>query len=295
MGIIEISYMTDNNQSVSDRDFVAISYVFDGQDTVIPHLIVNDVEEEIEQSPLNPHEQKRLAECEAEIEDALGAGSTIGYRLRIIKTEKLFREKYSSFAKYCQGEWGICRFHANRLINTDRCMQNLKNAHQIGAPIAVPAKDSHARPLIDLTEEQQVEVAKIVKKGGGKRKKTAEDWEKAREKLYPTKPTAKSSNAEKDMDPKVEDAKVVQMPVQTDESGMVLVQLPSDYLKPKSKLPTLHELHEMASTLRCIKDDSRKKNEANTLAMHLVAWLEMYADWEQKFLIPGPEKQAQAA
>ena len=57
MGIIENTYMTDNNQSVSDQDFVAISYVFDGQDTVVPHLIVNDLEEEVEQSPLNPDEQ----------------------------------------------------------------------------------------------------------------------------------------------------------------------------------------------------------------------------------------------
>ena len=76
---------------------------------------------------------------------------------------------------------------------------------------------------------------------------------------------------------------------------MVFVQLPSEYLKPKSKLPTLHELHKMASTLRCIKDDPKQKKESDKLAMHLVAWLEMYAEWEQTFLIPTAEKEAQAA
>lgn len=288
--------MSINNQSVSDKDFVAICHVFDGEENVIPHLVVNDFEEEVEQSPLNPDEKKRLAKCEAEIEESLGPTSNLGFHLRIIKAEKLFREDYPSFEKYCKGKWGISRFHASRLIKADKCIENLKKAHQIGAPVAIPAKDSHARQIADLPEDKQVEVAKAVDAKAGKRKQTAKDWEDVRQEMYPTQPDAKTSKTTKTKAPKVE-AKVIPMTVQSPEPGMVLVQLPAEFLKPNSKMPTIHELSEMAITHDNIKDnpDPAKKKEAARLSLALKTWLPQYAKWERKFLNPTTVQQSQAA
>ena len=287
--------MSTNNQSVSDQDFVAISYVFDGEENVIPHLVVNDVEEEIDLSPLNPAEKKLLAECEQDIEERLGAASSVGYRLRIIKTGKLYREKYSSFEKYCQDEWGLSRFHATRLIKADQCISNLQKAHQIGAPVAIPTKESHARHVDDLAPDRQIKVARKVKETVGKGKQTAKDWEDAREELFPIKPASKPAEAKEAANPKVEETKIIPMPVQKPKSGMVLVQLPSEFYKVDCTIPTLQDLSKMASTLRNIKDNSLKRKEADKLARELATSLDLYAKWEHKFLNPTAEKETQAA
>jgi hypothetical protein len=76
---------------------------------------------------------------------------------------------------------------------------------------------------------------------------------------------------------------------------MVLVQLPSEYLKSKSPLPTLSQLSEMATLHNDIKDNPAKRKEASKLAWDLKNWLDLYATWEQKFLVSPVEEEAQAA
>lgn len=51
----------------------------------------------------------------------------------------------------------------------------------------------------------------------------------------------------------------------------------------------------MASLHNEIRHDPSKKQLADKLASELESALQMYAQWEQEFLIPSPEKEALAA
>ena len=280
---------TDNNQPL-----VELAFQYDETDELVKTCLqVNATEQEVDLSDLTEDEQTLRDECEAEIHDGIEAVSQVGYRLYQVTTGKLYRSTHRFFGEYCEEVLGISRVHANRQIEAYQTDETVKS-EPIGS-VSVPQNESQARTVANLTPKEKVKVAKKVKEKLGKGKPTTKDWQEARQEVIATKPVSKPPKVTKAANPKVKNDNVVSLPVQSAQTAMVLVQLPSEFYKPTCEIPSLTKLSEMARLHDNIKDNPAKKTEASKLARDLKTWLELYAKWEQKFLIKALEQEAQAA
>jgi hypothetical protein len=237
-------------------------------------------------------------ECEREIDDRLEAFITVGYRLHVIKTQKLFRSTHRIFEKYCKEKWGISRVHANRQIDAYQTGDLLKT-ETIGS-VSVPATESQARTLADLTPEDKVKVPRKVKQNVGPRKPTAKDFKQAKDQVCPAKapqPSPKPPAAA--APPEVTTAQAIATPVEVtpDTRGAVqntpnsptvpelaapepanIVSLAE--LNPNAKVLSLTELWETAKSVYGIHSDSSKAKKTEKLLFILKVNLEAYAKAE---------------
>lgn len=73
-------------------------------------LIQSTTDDDLE--VLLPCEQEQLAECEKVIKKGLGTFLDVGRALADIRDNRLYREKYSTFEKYCKEVWDLGKTHA---------------------------------------------------------------------------------------------------------------------------------------------------------------------------------------
>ncbi len=288
--------MVTNNVSKSDeiQQCTGLVFQYDAADDLVKsHLYTDASEQVVDLSPLNPDEKTRRDECVREIDDGMDTFVKVGIHLHTIKSQKLYRDTHHSFEAFCKDKWGFCRFHATRLIKASEVVQNLEKAHQVGA-VSLPPTEAAARVIADLAPEEQIRVATKVKEMVGNGKSNAKTFQEAKAKVIPPKATNKPAKAQKAKAmAAVPAANVTPMPTQP-ALGMVSVELPAQFYK-LPKLPSLQECSRWARDLDMIRSDSHKREEMGKLIVNLNKWLPLYAEWEQKFLIPSPAEEKEAA
>jgi DNA adenine methylase len=99
---------------------------------------------------LSPGERTARQTLESRIERGLRHHLEAAQALREIRDSRLYRDEYPSFEDYCAARWQIARSHANRLCDWAEVAENV-------SPIGdkLPVRESHARPLSFLTQDQQ--------------------------------------------------------------------------------------------------------------------------------------------
>lgn len=88
-----------------------------------------------------------LAECEDRIERGLQTFVEVGTALAMIRDNKLYRAKYSTFALYCETRWGF----------SDRRARQIIDAAEIGTIVPVE-NEGQARELARVPEPERAEV-----------------------------------------------------------------------------------------------------------------------------------------
>jgi hypothetical protein len=129
-------------------------------------------------------EREILQKQETIIEKGLSTFVEVGKALTIIRDNKLYREEYETFEKYCQEKYGIQKTHSYRLIETANIMTNLS---PIGGRL--PATERHVRPLKSLEPEVRNAVwQETVEKHGEnitakKVQEVANDWKETSQEI----------------------------------------------------------------------------------------------------------------
>lgn len=88
-------------------------------------------------------EQNRLLELENIIQTGLEEFQKVGIALFEIKESKLYREKYNTFAEYCDSVWGLKLSKANYLSQVGSVIRSLGDGN-------LPSKQSYAFELAIL-------------------------------------------------------------------------------------------------------------------------------------------------
>lgn len=100
---------------------------------------------------LTTTETTRLTELETAIETGLQTFTEVGNALLEIRDSRLYREKFSTFEKYCRTKWSMSKRHANRLIEATSIVGEM-------GPIGPkPTSESQVRPLAKLPPDQRKE------------------------------------------------------------------------------------------------------------------------------------------
>jgi len=99
-----------------------------------------------EGGPLNSEEQVQFVRCENIIREGIDTFWEVGAALFMIREYRLYVETHRSFDSYCRERWSIPRLQADRLID----------AYKVKSIVPI-SKESHARELKGLTEDQQKE------------------------------------------------------------------------------------------------------------------------------------------
>jgi hypothetical protein len=77
---------------------------------------------------LSAEEQERLCQCEEVIEKGQQTIAAAGAALENIRTRKLYRPRYKSFAQYCRDSLGITDRRARQLLSAAKVVRKLKGA-----------------------------------------------------------------------------------------------------------------------------------------------------------------------
>ena len=103
---------------------------------------------------LTDGERADLLRAENEIEQHEKEHLRIGWPLRTIRDERLFRETHRAWGAYTRERWGMTKQSADRFIKAVEIVEELEAA---GLP--APTYERQARPLSRLTPEQRREGA----------------------------------------------------------------------------------------------------------------------------------------
>ena len=107
-------------------------------------------------SELSSVERQDLELQETVIEEGALTFFRVGAALAAIRDRHLYRGTHATFEAYCQARWEFGRSQAYRLIDSAATIENL-------SPIGdIPKKESHVRPLVKLTPEQQRQAWQLV-------------------------------------------------------------------------------------------------------------------------------------
>lgn len=98
---------------------------------------------------------RSLAECEAKVENFVGAWYEAGEALREIQDGLLFMPEYDTFEAYCKGRWNWSYNKAFRQISAANAVRTLPRGN-------VPRDEYQARALVPLSEDERAEVARRV-------------------------------------------------------------------------------------------------------------------------------------
>ena len=105
--IIENNDQTVNLDAAEKQGPIAFEFTDDGAAYIPPQEVGPD-----DQTELSEEETEAFAEAEKVIEKGLDTFVEVGTKLREIHKNRWYREKYSSFEKYCLSRWSISRSHA---------------------------------------------------------------------------------------------------------------------------------------------------------------------------------------
>ena len=145
-------------------------------------------------SPMTAFEQESLLSLEETIEKGIHTFVQVGEALAHIKSEKLYRERFSTFEAYCQTRWNFSRMHAYRLIDASKTEKQLKMS-PIG-DIPLPKNEAQSRKLNGLNEKQKASAMVLAQEKAGDESITSSIIEEAvgevANRVRTTKPTATS-------------------------------------------------------------------------------------------------------
>lgn len=102
---------------------------------------------------LTPTEAKTLAELESIVHHQLAAWQQIGDALTQIRDQKLYREKYATFAEYLDQRWKFTASRAYQLIRSVAVVANVDNGSSL--------PERSARELSKLPPDRQAAAVAI--------------------------------------------------------------------------------------------------------------------------------------
>lgn len=136
------------------------------EDTMVIGVFADEDPGELEK--LSKEEQKTLEECEAVIDRNQDAFKETALSFCIIRKQRLYREKFKTFEKYCQTRHGFGRKYGYRLAAAG---QALSEMGPIGDKLLT--NESAARELIKAPKEKRREVLEKAKAEAGDHPLTA--------------------------------------------------------------------------------------------------------------------------
>jgi DNA adenine methylase len=106
---------------------------------------------------LTTKQQGLRERLETVIERALRYQLEAAQALMQIRDDRLYRDTHDTFEQYCESRWGFSREQGRRLCQWAEVTANLTAMPPIGGTgtAIVPLRESHARPLAQLTPAQQ--------------------------------------------------------------------------------------------------------------------------------------------
>lgn len=104
---------------------------------------------------LAPAEVEELLLCEAVIERGLRDFETMGRALRAVRDKRLYRERFGTFAAYCQARWEMEVRQAQRLMAGAEIVEELSKVQGTMSKVVLPASERHARPLAVLPQGER--------------------------------------------------------------------------------------------------------------------------------------------
>ena len=137
---------------------------------ITEHSDLSILSEVVEFEELTEEEEQERLRLERQVERSF---YTAGNALKLLRDQRLYRDKWRSFQEYCRERFGyLNRRHPYRLIEAATVVDNLfDKCDQIGhtsLPL-MPASESQVRPLTKLEPDEQVEAwHKAVSEAGGK-------------------------------------------------------------------------------------------------------------------------------
>lgn len=143
---------------------------------------------------LSTDERQVFAACEKIISAGLKTFSEVGNALLHIRKNRLYREGFTSFEKYCREKWAMSDRRAHQLCDAAEVVNNIQG---LNPGSVIPECERHVRPLVGLKPEEQAEAfqkARVIAATDG-RQVQAKDVEAAVEEIKP-----------KTMDDKLKDA-----------------------------------------------------------------------------------------
>lgn len=118
---------------------------------------------------LSEEEQQERERLEQQVVDAFyQAGSA----LRELRDRKLFRSTHRSFEDYARDMLGFSRIRLYQLIGAAQVYENIRE--NVNAPLtSLPTTEYQCRPLVKLTQEEQVQAWKIAVDRAGEKAPTS--------------------------------------------------------------------------------------------------------------------------
>lgn len=113
---------------------------------------------ETEPEPLSSREERLLNRLEETIDKHLKLFRDVGYALKTIRDERLYRIEYDTFVDYCLAEWDLSKTRAYQYIDAYELVENLSTmVDKSDSPIfhILPKNERQARPLTLIPTEQQ--------------------------------------------------------------------------------------------------------------------------------------------
>ena len=110
-----------------------------------------------EPQPLSENEQQERERLEKQIVDSFYQA---GVALRELRDRKLFRSTHRTFEEYARDILGFSRIRLYQLMGAAQVYENIRE--NVNAPLTfLPTTEYQCRPLVKLTQEEQVEAWKI--------------------------------------------------------------------------------------------------------------------------------------
>ena len=114
-----------------------------------------------------------LRQLEKIIKAGIEGYAKAGQALWLIKTKKLYKSSYGTYAEYCHKRWGITPQHSNRLISAAKTVEAMQKSEPNGS--VLPKTESQVRALKRSTDP--VQTWKQAQEHSGKDQPTAKEIE----------------------------------------------------------------------------------------------------------------------
>lgn len=101
---------------------------------------------------LSVDERATFAACEKIISAGLKTFSEVGNALLYIRNNRLYREGFTSFERYCREKWAMSDRRAHQLCDAAEVVNNIQG---LNPGSVIPECERHARPLVGLKPEEQ--------------------------------------------------------------------------------------------------------------------------------------------
>ena len=138
------------------------------EEAIVPAEEAGEVEAE-EPQPLSEEEQQERERLEKQIVDSFYQA---GVALRELRDRKLFRSTHRTFEEYARDILGFSRIRLYQLMGAAQVYENIRE--NVNAPLtSLPTTEYQCRPLVKLSEREQVRAWKLAVKESGEKAPTS--------------------------------------------------------------------------------------------------------------------------